>query len=138
LSVWQFRAEILRQAEQIRERLTPESQGGRFCMLMIDGVTAAERGWVGVCLATVKGISFLRILTVERQTAVEIATGLLEVVDNLHAKGFQVVAVVTDNASNEIAAIRELNTLAEAANSRVQKSATTIISDLAWTYLFSH
>jgi hypothetical protein len=113
LSVWQVRAEILRQAEEIREHLTPESQGGRFCMLMIDGVTAADRSWVGVCLATLKGISFLRILTVHHQTGVEIATGLLEVVDNLHGKGFRVVAVVTDNASNEIAAIRELNTLAE-------------------------
>jgi hypothetical protein len=80
---------------------------------MIDGVRAADRSWVGVCLATVKGMSFLRILTVEGQTAVNIANRLLEVIEDLQTKGFWVIAVVTDNASNEIAAINELDNTAE-------------------------
>jgi hypothetical protein len=106
--VWEVRAALLSQAHQLCESITPESQGGMYCSLMIDGVTAADWSWIGVCLGSFKGITFLRVLTVVDQAAATIALQLLEVVHNLQARRFILVAIVTDNASNEIAAIREL------------------------------
>jgi hypothetical protein len=52
-AIWEVRAEIMRKADELRNALTPESQGGHFATLMIDGTSLAS----GLGLESVSGRS---------------------------------------------------------------------------------
>jgi hypothetical protein len=107
-SVREARAEIILKANAIRAQITPTTELGPYLSLLIDGASAADRVWLGVCLATFKGISFFRIVRMADQRALTIAQMLLPIIRDLEARGFVIVSVVTDNAANEIAGIREI------------------------------
>jgi hypothetical protein len=77
---------------------------------MIDGADAGHRKWLGVCLATFKGICFWRLLSLPDMKAVTIDEALRQVIDDLQKRGFKVCGAVTDNARNEQAAIAAFDT----------------------------
>jgi hypothetical protein len=81
---------------------------GDYISLMVDGASMASRRWLGVCIATDSGFWFWRMLELPGTTGEEIADAIKGVVRELLDKGFTTVAVVTDNAANEIKAVREL------------------------------
>jgi hypothetical protein len=75
---------------------------------MIDGATSAHRVWLGICLSTDRGFVFWRLTELPDQTSATICNCLTEVIQDLNARGFRVIAIVTDNASNEIKALQNL------------------------------
>jgi hypothetical protein len=102
------RSRLIQLARDCRSSLTPQTEQSRFVSLMVDGVRAAGQNWLRVCLSTARGFYFWRIIAIENQQAVTIASILTEVISNLRDSGFTVCAVVTDNASNEIKGIQRL------------------------------
>jgi regulator of replication initiation timing len=104
----ELRQAILGQAQAFRESITPDSVGSSYISLMTDGSTMAGRKWLGVSLATSRAFLFWRALSMKNNEGKTIAQSLADVVKELTAKKFIICAVVTDNASNEIAAVRQL------------------------------
>jgi hypothetical protein len=102
------RETLIALADEYRTNFTCDTEEGAFSVLMIDGAHMAGRQWLGVCIATSRGVSFCRAKTMVNQTAVQISKALVEVVEELKHNGITVVAIVSDNARNEIAGIREL------------------------------
>jgi hypothetical protein len=95
----------LHHAEEIRSTITGANEGGPWATLMIDGADAGHRKWLGVCLATFKGICFWRLLSLPDMKAVIIEAAIRQVIADLTKRGLKVCAAVTDNARNEQAAI---------------------------------
>jgi hypothetical protein len=104
----ELRKEILDQAAGFRNAFNVEVAGGPYLSLMIDGSSMAGRKWLGVCIATAQAFYFWRVLRLPDNKGKTIAASLAEVVAELRAKDFIIAAIVTDNASNEIAAVKEL------------------------------
>jgi hypothetical protein len=104
----EVRQEILNQADQFRASFTPDTAGGPYISLMVDGSSMAGRKWLGVCIAAAKAFYFWRVLRVVDNRGRTIARALADVVEELSRKRFLVCAAVTDNAANEISAVREL------------------------------
>jgi hypothetical protein len=102
----QIRSAILRRADEIRAAITPETEGGAYVSLMSDGARDAGRIWFGICLSTARNLHFWRVVSEPNQKAVTIASSLSTTVMELRKKGFVVMSVVTDNASNEKCALR--------------------------------
>jgi hypothetical protein len=102
------REEILAQADRFREGFTPVAAGGRYVCLMVDGSSMAKRKWLAVSVAGGEAFYFWRLLELADNTSEAITAALATVVRELHLKRFVVCAAVTDNASNEILAVKNL------------------------------
>jgi hypothetical protein len=105
----ELRDEIVRRAERAREGVSPLSEGSEYVSLMIDGAAGAHRTWLGVCLATYRRFYIWRLTALPDQKAATICQCLIGIIADLQNRGFTVVAVVTDNASNEVKAIKDLS-----------------------------
>jgi hypothetical protein len=104
----EVRREILDQADQFRASFTPDMAGSPYVSLMIDGSSITGRKWLGVCIAGARGLYFWRVFRLIDSKGRTIARALADVVGELTRKQFLVCAIVTDNAANEILAVREL------------------------------
>jgi hypothetical protein len=103
----EFRDAILKIAEQFRVEYTPVTEQGRFCNLMVDRATSGAKTWLGACVLTPRPFSFWRCASNADQTAATLIERFLQICRNLMRKGFVVCSIVTDNATNEIAAVRD-------------------------------
>jgi hypothetical protein len=68
----------------------------------------ASRRWLGISLATAQRFCFWRSISVKDQKANTLASHLSTVINELKTRGFITCAIVTDNAYNEQAAVREV------------------------------
>jgi hypothetical protein len=100
------RTAIIRRAEEIRAKITPQTEYGHYVSLMADGARDAWRIWFGLCLSTAQYLPFWRVMSEPDQRAITIATRLADIVRELRVKGFIVMTIVTDNAANEQCALR--------------------------------
>jgi hypothetical protein len=108
-SVRELRRAILGIAEQFRLEFSPIIEEGSFCNLITDTATSGGRTWLGVCVSTARGFSFWRCASITDQTADTLPLTLDSVCVNLREKRVIVCAIRTDNANNEIAAVRTLS-----------------------------
>jgi hypothetical protein len=104
----ELRKTIIDLSDKWHDEFNPQTQGGEYVSLMIDGARMAHCSWLGICIATVAGFSFWRMPDLPGTTGLEIASAVAKVVEDLRQRGFTTVGVVTDNASNEIKAVRDL------------------------------
>jgi hypothetical protein len=104
----ELRQVIIEAADAFRTSLTAEAVGSPYLSLMIDGSTMAGRKWLGVCIATMKASMIWRVLEMDDFKAKTICDSLEKVVGELVDRHFILCSIVTDNAANEAAAVREL------------------------------
>jgi KaiC/GvpD/RAD55 family RecA-like ATPase len=107
-SLAELRDAVLKIANQFRVEFTPVTEHGRFCTLMVDTATSWPRTWLGLCISTPRGFSFWRCTSIADQTTATLIERLLEICRNLMRKRFVVCRIVTDNATDEIVAVRDL------------------------------
>jgi hypothetical protein len=103
-----LRSAVLTIANQLRVEFTPFTEQGRFCNLMVGTATSGARTWLSFCVSTRRGFSFWRCTSIADQPAATLIERLLEICCNPMRKRFVVCSIVTDNATNEIAAVRDL------------------------------
>jgi hypothetical protein len=106
-SLPELRNVILKIANQFRMEFTPVMEHGKYANLMTDTVTAGGRTWLSVCISTPRSFSFWRCLSISKQTADTLIDKVKEICTDLSDKGLSLCGSVTDNASNEIAAVRD-------------------------------
>jgi hypothetical protein len=96
-STAELREEILKRAERLRNCIRPDTEGGSYVTLMVDGAASAHRSWLGACIATHRRFYIWRLTALPDQSAKSIQGCLGEIAADLNTRGFIVVAVVTDN-----------------------------------------
>jgi hypothetical protein len=101
----ELRDAILKIAEQFRVEFPPEAEHCKDANLMAGTATSGRRTWLGICMSTPRVFSFWRCLSIYDQTAAKLVDTLKGICIDLKEKGFVVCSIVTDNASNEIAAV---------------------------------
>jgi hypothetical protein len=104
----QLREAIIRVADAWRKEFNHKTEQSDYVSLMVDGARRASRRWLGVCIATAARFSFWRVIKLASTTGLAIASVVAEVIEELGKKGFSTVAIVTDNAANEVKAVRDL------------------------------
>jgi hypothetical protein len=107
-SVPELQDAILKITEQFRVEFTPETEHGTYANVMAETATSEGRRWLGVCVcvSTPRAFSFWRCLLIYDQTAATLVDTLKGICTDLKEKRFVVCSIVTDKASNEIAAVR--------------------------------
>jgi hypothetical protein len=105
----ELREEIVKRAERLRNGIRPDTEGGQYVTLMVYGAASAHRTWLGACIATHRRFYVWRLTALTDQTADSIQACLRDIATDLRKRGFIVVAVVTDNARNEIKAVEDLS-----------------------------
>jgi hypothetical protein len=105
----QIRREILALAEGFQNQVTPATEGFHFVHLMADIARVRGRNWLGVCLVTLNHFMPWGVIEICNQTSKAIAEALGTVIENLGCRGLSTCSVVTDNAQNEISAVKILS-----------------------------
>jgi hypothetical protein len=101
----QFREARLRRALALRQSVTVAALFSPFVSLIADGVRKAGHLRLGTCLATVETLYFWRLVDETDQKSATIEDALAETIRDVQNRGFTVCSIVTDNASNECAAL---------------------------------
>jgi hypothetical protein len=105
----QLRVEILNEAKRIRLKINAQTEGSIFCTLLVDGAAAAKRQWLGSIVVTAKGFHFRGLPKIRDSKAETIARHIAAEIKALAEQRLRVIAVITDNASNECAALNPLD-----------------------------
>jgi hypothetical protein len=105
----QLRAAIIARAKKIRSEITAQSEGSVFATLLVDGASEARRLWLASVVVTARGFHFWRLQTQANREAKTIAASISVVIKELAAQHLRVIAVVTDGAANECAALNPGN-----------------------------
>jgi hypothetical protein len=101
----QLRQAIIDKAEAIRSAITAESEGSPFVTLLVDAATAARRLWHASVIVTAKRVHFWRLHEIPNKETEAIAASISAAITELTTHRLRVVAVVTDNGSDEVAAL---------------------------------
>jgi hypothetical protein len=107
-SLAELRSAVLRIVNHFWVEFTPVTGQGRFCNLVVDTATSGARTWLDLCVSTPRGSSFWRCTSIADQTAATLIERLREICRNLMRKRFVIWSMIPDNATNEIAAVRNL------------------------------
>jgi hypothetical protein len=95
----------LQQALALRQSVAVADSSNPFVSLMAHGVRKAGRIWLSICLAIVENLYFWRLVDETNQKSATIADALVEIVRDRQNRGRTVCSLITDNASNEYAAL---------------------------------
>jgi hypothetical protein len=101
----QPRSAIIQRAVALRNSVGAATSGSRFVSLMADGVRKAGRAWLGMRLVTAGQLHFWRLVHEVDQKVSTIANTLADTVLSVRMRRSIVCSIVTDNASNECAAL---------------------------------
>jgi hypothetical protein len=101
----QLRPSRLRRGLVLRQSVTVAASSSLFMTLMADGVRNAGCIWPHISLATVENLCFWRLFNETGQKSATIADALAETIRDLQNRGFRICSIITDNASNDCAAL---------------------------------
>ena len=103
-----LRKQIQEFAEQIQQE-NLQSVMGKYVYLLIDDAQRFCRNFTGIIIVSRQNIFFWKLQELEATHATDLVQAILPVLNILHMINAHVVAAVTDNASNMIKTIDELN-----------------------------